>query len=170
MPKEPSKRKQSRIPGVKRPKSGYTFFCNEKWSDVKKHILRQQPPAAENTKLQCAIMKELSVRWQKMSDKSRQRYAKKAQEDSKRYREQKEAYMKTQPPKKPRNNPYIYFFREMQTQIRERHPEMKQSQIAQEVASLWPGVKGDPEQVRKYENCFHRDLQDYNRQIERLAQ
>ena len=53
MPKEPSKRRQNRIPGVKRPKSGYTFFCNEKWDEVKKCIVSKKTPQDESIKLQC---------------------------------------------------------------------------------------------------------------------
>ena len=168
MPKEVAKRRQNRIPGVKRPQSGYTFFCNEKWEEVKKHVIRNK--MCENgTKLQCSIMKELSVRWKKMPARSRQKFEKKAVHDSKRYREEKNEYMKTLPPKKPRNNPYIYFFREMQSQIRERNPDMKQSQIAKEVAQLWPAVKESPESVRKYETHFQEDMNQYNQKMSLLS-
>ena len=163
-----NKRKQTRIPGVKRPKSGYTYFCNETWEQMKKHVLENAPPQ-EGTKLQCAIMKELSLRWTAMTPKEKVKFEKKAAVDSKRYHKEKMEYMKTQPPKRPRNNPYIYFFRDMQCQIRKKHPEMKQSQIAQEVAHLWPKVKSDPQQVKKYTASFEADLKKYNRKMQCLA-
>ena len=162
-----SKRKQQRIPGVKRPKSGYTFFCNQQWEKVKAEVL-SCASAGDSIKLQCAIMKELSLRWKALPALQRVPFEKLAQQDSVRYRTEKDQYVRTQPPKKPRNNPYIYFFKETQQLIRREHPELKQSEVAKKVATLWPAVRDNPSQVQKYEVSFQQDLRQYNTRMDEL--
>lgn len=164
-----SKRRQQRIPGVKRPKSGYTFFCNQQWEAVKSEVSARPEEEGSTTKLQCAIMKELSLRWKALPAKRRTPFEKLAKKDSVRYRTERDRYLSTQPPKKPRNNPYIYFFKETQELLRRQHPELKQSEIAQKVATLWPEVRDNPSKVQKYEKSFQQDLHQYNARMGELS-
>jgi hypothetical protein len=161
MPRTPSsKRKQSRLPGIKRPQSGYTIFCNRNWEQVKQQVEKSDYDRQKN-KQQCVIMKQLSTMWNGMKDKDKKPFERQARKDSLRYQKQKGEYLRTQPPRKPRNNPYIYFFKDVQLQIRQKNPDLKQSQIAQEVAKMWGGVRNDPTEMQKYHQLYEKDMQLY---------
>ena len=159
-----SKRKQSRLPGIKRPQSGYTIFCNKHWDKVKGEVEKSDYDRTQN-KQQCVIMKKLSGMWNEMSEKDKKPFERQARKDSLRYQKQKGEYLRTQPPRKPRNNPYIYFFKEVQEQIRKQNPELKQSQVAQEVAKMWDGVRNNPTEMQKYHKLYEEDMQVYQNRM-----
>jgi hypothetical protein len=124
---------------VKRPKTGYMFYCSEHRDEVK-----QAHPDAKMTDL----TKILASQWKDLSTAEKKPYQDMAAKDKKRYEEEKEAnpqqQVKTE--KKSKKNPdrpkrkltgYIYFCQQSRPSVKEDNPDMSPKQLTSELGRLW---------------------------------
>lgn len=133
------KKKDKNAPA--KPKSSYILFCMEK-----RQGLKDKNPEMKAT----SITSELGKMWQKLSDTQKAKYAKKAEEDKKRYAAEMEDYT---PPetdesdsgkkKKEKTGPkrsksaYIFFCESERKVLKEEMPELKGKETSTELGKRW---------------------------------
>ena len=147
----------------KRAKSPYLFFCDENRNKVRVEL-------GEGTKA-TDITKELGARWQKLnkdtkasSKKQLKKYEKLAEEDTARYKTEKEEYMKTmniaKGPKRSKSA-YLYFCEAKREGLVKSMPEnSKVTEITKKLGELWRVAVKEGE-VEEYELLAKKDKERY---------
>ena len=147
----------------KRAKSPYLFFCDENRNKVKLEL-------GEGTKA-TDITKELGARWQKLnkdtkacSKKQLKKYEKVAEEDTNRYKTEKEAYLKTmniaKGPKRSKSA-YLFFCQAKRPELVKSMPEnSKVTEITKKLGELWR-VAVKEAKIEEYELLAKKDKERY---------
>ena len=147
----------------KRAKSPYLFFCDENRNKVRLEL-------GEGTKA-TDITKELGARWQILnkdtkasSKKQLKKYEKVAEEDTIRYKTEKEAYLKTmnitKGPKRSKSA-YLYFCQAKRADLVKSMPEnSKVTEITKKLGELWR-IAVKEAKVEEYELLAKKDKERY---------
>jgi hypothetical protein len=160
LPKRPKGEKKLKDPNApKRPLSSYFFFSNERREKTKKALLAEKPEAKVTD-----VAKALGAAWKDLSPKKKEKYEAMAKEAKEKYTEQMKDYerpsdeeladldcnkkrqrgksttgkAKNKDPNRPKKQSgYILFCSEKRPEVKDKHPEMKSTEVTTEIARMW---------------------------------
>ena len=152
---KPLKPRKSKDPNaIKRPKSAYMYFSQEKRAQVK-----EENPDIKFTE----VAKKLSELWKETEDKSE--WEKQATEDKERYTKEKlerEPASGDKKPKRPKSA-YIFFSQEMRPIVKKDNPDFDFSDITREISRIWnEEYKNDPEKNEKWTDLASAEKELYD--------
>jgi hypothetical protein len=147
----------------KRAKSPYLFFCDENRTKVRDEL-------GDNTKA-TDITRELGARWQKLTKDSKasakkqlKKYEKLAEEDGKRYKNEKAEYLLTKNIKKgPKRakSAYLFFCEDKRPEVLASMPDKsKVTDVTKKLGELWR-VESSKGKISKYEELAKADKARY---------
>jgi hypothetical protein len=175
-----SKLKDENAP--KRPKSGYLFFAEKKRPEIK-----EENPDLKMTE----ISKVIGERWKEASPESKAKYAKKAEKDKERYKQEMEEYVrpsdevlldqkankkrvskqssgdKKQRKKKEEGAPkgaksaYMFFCLAKRAEVKDDHPEFSTGEVTKELGRMWKEDFTAEDQREQYAQQAAEDKERY---------
>jgi len=129
------------IPGPKRNKSAYMFFCQ----DMRQKIVADNPECKPHQ-----IMSLLGSKWRELTTKQKSKYYEQANEDKERYLDMKELEKRRN--KTPSKlSSYFLFCEDERPKVKKEFPTMKTKKVTAECGKRWNDLKiNDPEKYKYY--------------------
>jgi hypothetical protein len=129
------------LPGPKRNKSAYMFFCQ----DMRQKIVNENPECKPHQ-----IMSLLGSKWRELTTKQKSKYYEQAAEDKERYLDMKELEKRRN--KTPSKlSSYFLFCEDERPLVKKEFPQMKTKKVTAECGKRWNDLKvNDPEKYKFY--------------------
>jgi HMG (high mobility group) box len=129
------------MPGPKRNKSAYMFFCQ----DMRPKIVTDNPECKPHQ-----IMSLLGSKWRELTTKQKSKYYEQAAEDKERYLDMKELEKRRN--KTPSKlSSYFLFCEDERPLVKKEFPNMKTKEVTAECGERWNELKiNDPERYKSY--------------------
>jgi len=118
------------LPGPKRNRSAFMFFCQERRKELAEEFSTKQPN-------DCMVI--LAKMWREVEPENKEKYEQMALEDKERYNSDKQkTKSSTQSNKK---SSYILFCQDERSIVKELYPHMKTKEITAELGKRWSELK-----------------------------
>lgn len=129
------------MPGPKRNKSAYMFFCQ----DMRQKIVADNPLCKPHE-----IMSLLGSKWRELTTKQKSKYYEQAAEDKERYLDMKELEKRRN--KTPSKlSSYFLFCEDERPIVKKEFPNMKTKKVTAECGKRWNDLKiNDPDRYKAY--------------------
>jgi len=160
--KDSTKKKVKDPDAPKRPITSYLYFCQEQ-----RPVLKKECPDLKGSQ----ITSELSVRWNALSEKEKQKYVESALVDRNRYATEMQKYRgdsstKKEGPKRPRNS-YMYFIEANRVKV-SKNKNLKGKELTTELGRMWKELSA--ERKSEYEKLAATDKLRYEREKNSVAE